>query len=112
MARLASWFDRAADTTTRWAGSLTATSLAFAAVLVWTVGGFVVGFTDTYQLIINTGTTIVTFLMIFLVQHTQNKDNRAMHLKLDELLRAIEGARDDELAGIEQKTEAIINELG
>src|SRR5881275_1945329 len=63
-------------------------------IAVWGLTGPVFHFSDTWQLIINTGTTIVTFLMVFLIQNTQNRDAKAMHLKLDELIRAIEGARN------------------
>jgi len=62
-------------------------------VLIWVLSGPVFGFSDTWQLVINTGTTIVTFLMVFLIQNTQNRDGKAMQLKLDELLRAQKGAR-------------------
>jgi low affinity Fe/Cu permease len=63
-------------------------------IAVWGLTGPVFHYSDTWQLIINTGTTIVTFLMVFLIQNTQNRDAKAMHLKLDELIRAIEGARN------------------
>ncbi len=63
-------------------------------IVVWALTGPVFHFSDTWQLIINTGTTIVTFLMVFLIQNTQNRDAKAVHLKLDELIRAIEGARN------------------
>ena len=62
-------------------------------IMLWAVTGPLFGFSDTWQLIINTGTTIVTFLMVFLIQNTQNRDAKAIHLKLDELLRSVEGAR-------------------
>jgi len=72
--------------------------LTFAAavliILGWAVTGPIFGFSDTWQLIINTGTTIVTFLMVFLIQNTQNRDSTAMHLKLDEIIRAIDGAQN------------------
>ena len=61
---------------------------------VWAAYGPLAGFSDTWQLIINTGTTIITFLMVFIIQNTQNRDSVALHLKLDELLRALKGARD------------------
>jgi low affinity Fe/Cu permease len=67
--------------------------LAVAIVLAWAASGSLFGYSDTWQLVINTGTTIVTFLMVFLIQNTQNRDARALHLKLDELLRAQKGAR-------------------
>ena len=82
-------------------------------ILIWAVTGPVFGFSDTWQLIINTGTTIVTFLMVFLIQNTQNRDAKAIHLKLDELIRAMEHARnnlvdledlsDDELAKLQDQ---------
>jgi low affinity Fe/Cu permease len=85
--------------------------LAVAVIAAWGISGPFFHFSDTWQLIINTGTTIVTFLMVFLIQNTQNRDSKAMHLKLDELLRATRAARntlvnleemsDDELAELE-----------
>jgi low affinity Fe/Cu permease len=75
-------------------GTPVAFAIALSIVLIWLLSGPVFGYSDTWQLIINTGTTIITFLMVFLVQHTQNRDARALHLKLDELLRSIENARD------------------
>jgi low affinity Fe/Cu permease len=93
-------------------GSWGAFMIAVAVILVWAVTGHLFDYSDTWQLWINTGTTIVTFLMVFLIQYTQNRDARAMHLKLDELLRAIKGAHteminlknlsDEELAKLEQ----------
>ena len=67
--------------------------LALASILVWAVLGPLFHFSDTWQLVINTATTIVTFLMVFLIQNTQNRDTKALHLKLDELLRGVVGAR-------------------
>jgi low affinity Fe/Cu permease len=63
-------------------------------VVIWALTGPLFGYSDTWQLVINTGTTIITFLMVFLIQNTQNRDTRAMHLKLDELIRAQQGARN------------------
>jgi low affinity Fe/Cu permease len=68
---------------------------AVALILVWAVSGPLFGFSETWQLVINTGTTIVTFLMVFLIQNTQNRDALAVHLKLDELIRATEAANND-----------------
>ncbi|WP_136523374.1 low affinity iron permease family protein [Geomonas ferrireducens] len=75
-------------------GSPYAFAIAIAILLVWAGMGPIFGFSDTWQLIINTATTIVTFLMVFLIQNTQNRDARALHLKLDELLKAQKGARN------------------
>ena len=69
--------------------------LATLSVIVWAASGPFFGFSDTWELIINTATTIVTFLMVFLIQHTQNRDTVALHLKLDEVIRAIDEARND-----------------
>jgi low affinity Fe/Cu permease len=68
--------------------------LAVVIILVWVITGPLFGFSDTWQLVINTGTTIVTFLMVFLIQNTQNRDSEAIHIKLDELIRAIKGAHN------------------
>jgi low affinity Fe/Cu permease len=75
-------------------GSAWAFIIAMLVILVWAVTGPMFHFSDTWQLIINTGTTIVTFLMVFLIQNTQNRDAKAVHLKLDELIRALQGARN------------------
>ena len=69
-------------------------TLAFAIIFIWAISGPIFGFSDTWQLIINTATTIVTFLMVFLIQHTQNKDTEAMQMKLDEIIRAMNGAHN------------------
>ena len=78
-------------------GSPLGFGLAVAVIVVWALTGPVFGYSDSWQLVINTGTTIVTFLMVFLIQNTQNRDTRAVHLKLDELLRAVQDARNSML---------------
>ncbi len=90
-----SWFGRLAQTTSSHAGRPSAFAGALGIVLVWGISGPLFGFSDTWQLVINTGTTIVTFLMVFLIQNSQNRDTMALHLKLDELLRAVKSARND-----------------
>lgn len=77
-----------------WMGHPLAFALAIFTIIIWSVTGPLFGFSDTWQLIINTGTTIVTFLMVFLIQNTQNRDTRALQLKLDELIRANDEARN------------------
>src|SRR6478752_100286 len=89
-------------------------------IVLWLVTGPTFHFSDTWQLIINTATTVVTFLMVFLIQNTQNRDAKAMHLKLDELIRAVKGARnqlvdlenlsDDDLKKLEQQFQALRKE--
>ncbi len=78
---------------------------AVALILVWALTGPLFGWSEQWQLVINTGTTIVTFLMVFLIQTTQNRDSRALHLKLDELIRAVTEARNS-FADLEDATEA------
>ncbi|WP_413867808.1 low affinity iron permease family protein [Albidovulum sp.] len=84
--------------------------LAAAVIVVWAVSGPVFGYSDTWQLIINTGTTIVTFLMVFLIQNTQNRDGAAVQAKLDELLRSLDGARNT-FVGIEGLTDSELTEI-
>ena len=86
-------FRRLAETTAQVVGTPAAFLSAILVVAVWVMTGPLFGYSDTWQLVINTGTTIVTFLIVFLIQSTQNRDTRILNLKLDELLRAIEGAR-------------------
>jgi low affinity Fe/Cu permease len=92
-------------------GSPWAFVTAFAVVLAWAVSGPMFGFSDTWQLVINTGTTIVTFLMVFLIQNTQNRDAQAIHLKLDELVRAVKGARQDIFVDLEEKSDEEIERV-
>lgn len=92
------------------AGAPWAFIIAIIVVAVWGLTGPIFNFSDTWQLIINTGTTILTFLMVFLIQNTQNRDSHAIHLKLDELIRAVKKARND-LIDIEDTTDAEIHRL-
>ena len=87
-------FSRFANRTARAIGHPAAFAMAAAVVVLWLVTGPIFGFSDTWQLVINTGTTIVTFLVVFLIQNTQNRDGAALQVKLDELIRAMEGAHN------------------
>jgi low affinity Fe/Cu permease len=91
-------------------GSAWAFAAAVLAILVWIVTGPTFHFSDTWQLIINTATTIITFLMVFLIQNTQNRDAKAMHLKLDELIRAVKGARN-QLVDLENLSDEELKKL-
>jgi low affinity Fe/Cu permease len=91
------WFDRLAKFSAWLTGRPMTFLLSVGLIVVWLITGPLFGFSDTWQLVINTGTTIITFLMVFLIQNTQNRDTAAIHLKLDELIRALEGARNTSL---------------
>jgi low affinity Fe/Cu permease len=97
-------FRRFAHRCSTWVGSPYSFVLALLVVVAWAVTGPLFHFSDTWQLVINTGTTVVTFLMVFLIQATQNRDTQSVHLKLDELIRANRNARNL-LAGIENCSE-------
>jgi low affinity Fe/Cu permease len=103
-------FHRFAHATAEYAGSPAAFIIAAGLVVIWAVLGPVFHYSDTWQLTINTGTTIVTFLIVFLIQNTQNRDARAMHLKLNELIRAIAGARND-LIDLEELSDEALEDL-
>ncbi|RZS80681.1 low affinity iron permease family protein [Pigmentiphaga kullae] len=103
-------FDRFATAVTRTTGSPPAFSMACAAIVLWAALGPIFHFSENWQLVVNTGTTIVTFLMVFVIQRTQNKDSEALHLKLDELLGAQEGA-NSKLVAIETMDEDHLRRL-
>jgi len=117
---LGRWFAHFATRASAFAGHYITFLAAVAVILVWAVSGPFFGFSETWQLVINTGTTIVTFLMVFLIQNTQNRDALAVHLKLDELIHAMETADDaliraedetlEELEALKRKYEALSRE--
>ena len=110
-------FRRFAQKTSQIVGSSWAFITAFLLIVVWGLTGPIFRFSDTWQLVINTSTTIITFLMVFLIQNTQNRDAKAIHLKLDELLKGVKGARtnlvdledftDDQLEALQKEFEAL-----
>jgi low affinity Fe/Cu permease len=112
-------FARFATRASTLAGHYVTFLAALALIIGWAVTGPLFGFSETWQLMINTGTTIITFLMVFLIQNTQNRDARAMHLKLDEIIRSIDAAdnamiraedeTDEELAELKRRYEALID---
>ena len=113
MSSFAQAFTRFATATARWTGRPLVFVACCGLVILWAVSGPLFGFSDTWQLVINTSTTIITFLMVFLIQNTQNRDNNALHAKLDELIRVTEA--HNSFIGIEnladEQLEAILAEL-
>ena len=103
-------FTQFANKVSEWAGSPYAFFICVFFVVAWALTGPLFGFSDTWQLVINTSTTIITFLMVFLIQNTQNRDNGALHAKLDELIRAMVDA-DNEFIGIEHLTDKELKEI-
>jgi len=104
------WFSRFASRGAQFVGHPYMFLLAVVALLLWAATGPVFHFSDTWQLVINTGTTIITFLVVFLIQNTQNRDARALHLKLDELIRSHQPARND-MIDIEKLSDEELEEL-
>ena len=102
--RLGLLFENLARAVTRFTGSTPAFTIAVGIILFWAVTGPIFHYSDTWQLVINTGTTIVTFLMVFLIQRSQNNDSRAVHLKLNEIVSALEGA-SSRLVNVEDLSE-------
>lgn len=103
-------FTRFARRTSAIAGRPLTFILAVVIILIWAATGPLFGFSDTWQLVINTGTTIITFLMVFLIQNTQNRDTEALQIKLDELIRAMKGARN-EVLDLEEMDEKELDEI-
>jgi low affinity Fe/Cu permease len=103
-------FDKFARASTNWTGSTTAFILATLVIVTWAVTGPIFNYSDTWQLVINTGTTIVTFLMVFLIQRAQNRDAAAVQLKLNELIAAVRGA-SNRMIGIEDLSDEDICRL-
>jgi low affinity Fe/Cu permease len=103
-------FHRVASKISSVTGSPQAFIVAILIIAVWAISGPIFNYSDTWQLVINTGTTIITFLMVFLIQNTQNRDAKAIHLKLDELLKGVKGARTG-MAGIEDLSDEDLKQL-
>lgn len=103
-------FERLAHLCTKFAGSTAAFIISFLVIIVWLITGPIFGYSDTWQLVINTGTTIITFLMVFLIQRSQNKDSRAVHLKLNELVASLQGP-SNRLVNVESLSEDELKQL-
>lgn len=104
------FFEKIAQKATNFTGTTLAFMIALSVIITWIITGPIFHFSDTWQLVINTGTTIITFLMVFLIQRTQNKDSRALHLKLNELIASLNGP-SNRLVDIENLTEKELETL-
>jgi len=104
-------FTNIASKISSYSGKAVTFILAMLVIVVWAITGPLFGFSDTWQLVVNTGTTIITFLMVFLIQNTQNRDSAALQAKLDELLRAVDGARQHDFVGVEHLTDDQIEKI-
>jgi low affinity Fe/Cu permease len=101
------WFSRFSAAASRLAGRPVSFLLASASIVIWGITGPIFHYSDTWQLVINTSTTIITFLMVFLIQNTQNRDTRALHVKLDEIILALDKAHNSRV-GIEDEDEEVL----
>lgn len=108
--RHSNFFEKISQVCTRFAGSTSAFIIALLIIVIWISTGKIFDYSDTWQLVINTGTTIVTFLMVFLIQRAQNKDARAIHLKLNELIASLHGP-SNRLVDVEELTEQELETL-
>jgi low affinity Fe/Cu permease len=108
--RMADWFSRFARYAARLSGHYLAFTIALAIIVVWAATGPIFKFSSTWQLIINTGTTTITFLMVFLLQNSQNRDSEAIHIKLDEIVNSIQEA-DDLVINAEEDTQEQLDQL-
>ncbi len=107
---MARWFTRFSAVTSHLAGHYLTFIVALALIVIWAVSGPIFRFSETWQLVINTGTTIITFLMVFLIQNTQNRDSAAIHVKLDEIIRALD-TTDNRLMAAEEETDEELENL-
>lgn len=110
MTKSQSWFTRMAMAVSKAAGEPYTFVIAIGVVIVWAISGPIFGFGDTWQLVINTGTTIITFLMVFLIQNSQNRDTEALQIKLDELINTLRGTNES-LLDLEQLDEKELDEI-
>jgi low affinity Fe/Cu permease len=98
------WFSKFSDLVSKWSGSSYAFISGLILIIIWGVSGPYFHFSDTWQLIANTFTTLITFLMVFLIQHTQERNEKILHLKIDELIKSLKGARNS-MINLEKKTD-------